>query len=688
MKRKSSLIVFVIALAAALFACANVAVAREPVTLGEAVAQATPRDPAQPNATIHFAKPGGATTGACDSWANACDLQYAIGHNPDDIEIWLARGVYTPGTNITSRFKFTGGHPQALYGGFAMTETSREQRNWRANLTVLSGDLDGDDETDANGVVTEVSGIMGDNAYHVLYASGTDTTTVLDGLVVTGGDARDDDGNGGGLFADGEACLTLRNTTFEGNRATGDGGGMYASFDLDSGSLTLDNVAFINNETTSSCGGLAVTRVGLMNNVLFSGNRAYQDGGGLCLLRPITVNNALFSGNLAGGYGGALRSSAGDALVNATFAGNRAWRGGALYFSGGHHTLTNSILWGNSAERGPQIYTATNASLSITYGDIQGGFAGVGNLDVDPQFVAPVDAAAAPTAAGDYHLQLTSPLIDAGNNFSITTDTDLVGKVRRANIVGVLDTGFGTPPIVDMGAYEVHWPTALAGVPQSVKAGTLVVLDGSASFDSGDNLPLSYGWAQSGGAPGVVLSSAVISRPTFVAPFLASPTLLAFTLIVTNSIGQVSWPDQVAITVNPIGANLGLSLTDNKSYIFPGDLITYTLVVTNAGPDAANGALITDTLPAIISDVAWMCVASSGSCSTPSGTANINTLVNLNAGGAITFTISGRLALGASGTLVNTAGVAHFADPNSDNNSATDSDLVLHIKVYLPLVIR
>ena len=48
-----------------------------------------------------------------------------------------------------------------------------------------------------------------------------------------------------------------------------------------------------------------------------------------------------------------------------------------------------------------------------------------------------------------------------------------------------------------------------------------------------------------------------------------------------------------------------------------------------------------------------------------------------------------RVALvGASGTLVNTAGVAHFADPDLGNNSVTDTDIVLHVKLYLPVVTR
>jgi hypothetical protein len=54
--------------------------------------------------TVHYANPGGSTTGACDSWANACDLQYALTTAISGTEIWIARGIYTPGLPITSSF--------------------------------------------------------------------------------------------------------------------------------------------------------------------------------------------------------------------------------------------------------------------------------------------------------------------------------------------------------------------------------------------------------------------------------------------------------------------------------------------------------------------------------------------------------------------------------------------------------
>ena len=64
-----------------------------------------------------------------------------------------------------------------------------------------------------------------------------------------------------------------------------------------------------------------------------------------------------------------------------------------------------------------------------------------------------------------------------------------------------------------------------------------------------DRQPLTYFWQQTGGES-VVLSSAVISRPTFSAP--SAPVVLTFTLTVTDSLSLASDPDQVQIDVLPV----------------------------------------------------------------------------------------------------------------------------------------
>lgn len=81
------------------------------------------------------------------SWQNAfMDLQDALGVAVDGDEIWVAAGTYTPdrGTGDRTRaFEIVCG--TRLYGGFGGWETAREQRDWVAHPTILTGDLQGDD---------------------------------------------------------------------------------------------------------------------------------------------------------------------------------------------------------------------------------------------------------------------------------------------------------------------------------------------------------------------------------------------------------------------------------------------------------------------------------------------------------------------------------------------------------------
>lgn len=77
-------------------------------------------------------------------------------------------------------------------------------------------------------------------------------------------------------------------------------------------------------------------------------------------------------------------------------------------------------------------------------------YTGTGNIDLDPQFIDP--------EAGDLHLSASSPSIDAGDNSFVTVAFDLDGNFRRVDMPTVEDTGNGTTPIVDMGAYEASPP--------------------------------------------------------------------------------------------------------------------------------------------------------------------------------------------------------------------------------------
>ena len=125
----------------------------------------------------------------------------------------------------------------ALYGGFAGNETARGQRNLLTNVTVLSGDLKGDDSGFTNNA---------DNVYHVVTGASGAT---LDGFTITAGNADFEIVDGAGLYNT-SGGLTLRNVIFTGNSANRNGGGMY---NYASSSL-LTNVTFENNSAGSGGG--------------------------------------------------------------------------------------------------------------------------------------------------------------------------------------------------------------------------------------------------------------------------------------------------------------------------------------------------------------------------------------------------------------------------------------------------
>jgi len=93
-----------------------------------------------------------------------------------------------------------------------------------------------------------------------------------------------------------------------------------------------------------------------------------------------------------------------------------------------------------------------------------------------------------------------------------------------------------------------HAPTADAGADQYAIQGDVVTLDGSGSRDPDVGDSLTYSWAQTGGPAITLMPGATISLTTFAAP--SQPTLLTFTLTVTDSLG-LSASDATVITVGP-----------------------------------------------------------------------------------------------------------------------------------------
>lgn len=372
-------------------------------------------------------------TGAGDgtTWVDAFrDLQAALtspaASGGSVTEIWVAAGTYAPAGPDGDRgatFQLVDG--VALFGGFAGTETSLAQRDPAAHVTVLSGDLNGDDGPGFANV--------GDNARHVVRAVDGGSPNLLDGFTITGGIAD-------GMFG------TMDGAGFEMRGATG--------------TATLVNCTFVANRA-DGFGGAVIMNAAVLHviNCRFLGNHSGLAGGAMRTDGPVDVVNSVFAGNTTGGEGGAYTiQGAQGAIVNCTFFANSAGGGGgAVRSTGGSGAVVdNCVFWGNSAAFRPQILDTTPAT--VRFSDVQGGWPGTGNINADPLFVN----AAGPdgmigTADDSQRLQPGSPAVDTGNNAFLPADvSDLDGDGNTLETLPVdIDGGArivnGT---VDMGAFE------------------------------------------------------------------------------------------------------------------------------------------------------------------------------------------------------------------------------------------
>jgi uncharacterized repeat protein (TIGR01451 family) len=121
-------------------------------------------------------------------------------------------------------------------------------------------------------------------------------------------------------------------------------------------------------------------------------------------------------------------------------------------------------------------------------------------------------------------------------------------------------------------------------------------------------------------------------------------------------------------------ADVAVALAADPQQYTAGAPLTYTLTVTNGGPDPSNGTTIDDAFPSALSGVTWTCQASGGATCSPSGSGDIGTSVDLPSGGSVVFTATGTVAAGTTGTLHNQATAtvdAPTIDPNTANNTVT-----------------
>jgi len=313
----------------------------------------------------------GANTGY--SWEDAfTSLHTALERTVATQEVWIASGVYKPEgcpkfhICASERYYHFGIYKDVdIFGGFAGTETSVDQRDLDLNMTILSGDVNDNDTWNDTQKKWEN---RSDNVFSILKARyGDEVTkdTVLDGVIVVGGHS-DVVENGKSLGAGINLLnnsLTVKNTSFIGNYAVEGGGAINAYPGTE---LVFDNCIFDRNiadpdEAVYTLGGGIKTESDKLTIIdsTFTGNRAKNGGAVYAPKAEIIIENTEFYHNFGSDKAGAISAWNSGSLVvkDSTFEENTCNQtsgsdssGAVINFSGGVLEIRNSTFSKNASE--------------------------------------------------------------------------------------------------------------------------------------------------------------------------------------------------------------------------------------------------------------------------------------------------------------------------------------------------
>jgi len=232
-------------------------------------------------------------------------------------------------------------------------------------------------------------------------------------------------GNNGSIGGGGITCqnctplisnnLIIGNTTSDPDPFATSGAGI----ELSHADAIVTNNVIIENDAGLWGGGISCLDSNpLICNNIISNNSARSQvskGGAIffyCCNNPLLANNVI-NGNSAASGGGIFCNISTPVITNNTITANISTVGGGFFGEHSDALISNSIFWGNYAQYGPEI-SYSGGLPEFRYCNIQGGWEGEGNIDVDPLFRDPNN--------GDFHLMAIecgdpydSPCIDAGH---------------------------------------------------------------------------------------------------------------------------------------------------------------------------------------------------------------------------------------------------------------------------------
>ncbi|MCF6324079.1 MAG: hypothetical protein L3J89_07140 [Gammaproteobacteria bacterium] len=516
--------------------------------------------------------------------------------------------------------------------------------------TAIAGDLDITDDVTLRGVSQSTSIIRANNSDRLYFsrdrildihnvAVQIQNLTIRDGVAI---------GNIGGGIRNIAGALTIRNTTLDGNQTTDlgfGGGGLH-----NTGPLIIDNSTFINNRSSRGGGimhfsnDMIITNSRITDNVVDLGAGS---GGGIFTQTTgnATIINTTIDSNIAAlGGGGGIYSVNGLSLLNSTISNNSALLvgGGGIYDIGLYPLIiTNSTISGNLAsgngggiQTRRSLATITNSTIYNnsafgTHNPVEGTYNGHGgglyvprgqSITLNNTIISGNSASILVPPGNNCYSQsddgIFSPILTISNN-TIASDSscELTGTNDQSSVNPNLNSILG----INGGPTLTHSVT-----PPGI------------AIDLGTNV-----------------ACPATDQRNFPRPVNGGGGL-------TCDIGSFEYDPTPSI------ADLAVILEDSMDPAINGNPLSYRIVVTNHGPDAANSVVLTNLL-----DSGVNYSSDDSSCNTgalPSINCSLGILL---AGDSRTINIT--VLPTTIGLLNNIASVsATEVDPNLSNNSATE----------------
>ncbi|MFB8285910.1 glycine-rich protein, partial [Kitasatospora purpeofusca] len=490
------------------------------------------------------------------------------------------------------------------------------------------------------------------------YTTGTLAVTPGQALTLTvgqGGRMNSTTSSYGGGGAGGQGY-----TAANGSSATGgSGGGMSAVWNGASGTNPLvvagggGGSSPGADATTPAAGGGGGSNGGQDNQPAASGRGGTQSAGGAAATQTACAAptaGAQYQGGRGasspqnegggGGGGGYYGGGGGACQRGGTLDANGMGGGGSGYNRGTGVTNTQTSNGTNSSGNGVGGTSGGRSDAQYTSGSgigDGGGYTDGGNGEIVLEWVTQVGLSVRKTASPTTYVP--------GQRLTYTFVVSNAGPAPAVN-AAVRDA-------LPSALSGFTWTCASGGTGSSCGAASGTGnLDTTATIAAGSSVTYTVTGTVPSSTTGTLSNTATVTRPAASTDPNCGPTCSS----------TVDTPGRVT-------TGLSVTKTPDKNPYVPGQPLTYTIVVKNDGPSDAVGTSVRDTLPTTIRNFTWTCTAAGGgSCGTPaSGTGDINTTVDLPAGGQVTYRLTGTVPADATGSLDNRATVTPpggTTDPN------------------------